>query len=296
MKYHVLLIGALVCAGAALPEPAAAAIHRTSVTIPVGEYEIRATARGADVSVEGYGSLLVPGKPKLPARIFGIAIPPGAEVIDVSYDSGEGIVLPGTYAVPPTPLPRVIGEEDPGIAAQEQRVYRQNHAAVYGSDDAYPAEVVEVVRRAGYRQYSLVDVRVAPFSYHPRSGRLVLHEQITVHVDYALPGRPAGKARRRMPTTRRPTGATVDLSLCPPSGGRVSQDAERGLDRPGGWIARVVGGGGSCIGWPSRIRKHPTKRPRADRHDGPVECIDPGQENHCFRISGRLHPPELCPA
>jgi hypothetical protein len=107
----------------------------------------------------------------------------------VTYDAGEGVVLPGTYVVPPAPLPGVISNEDPGIRDRRQRMFRENHDAAYGSDDAYPAEVAVLVRRAGYRKYNLVDVRVTPFAYHPRSGRLVFHPRITVHVDYTLPDR-----------------------------------------------------------------------------------------------------------
>jgi hypothetical protein len=179
-----------VCAAAALAAATDQTFaERTSVTIPVGEYQVSAMRGGAQVTAEGFGSLLVPGKPKLPSRIFAVAIPPGAEVTGVTADAGEGVVLPGRYVVPPAPLPRVISEQDPGANPERLRMYEQNRDAVYGSDDAYPAEIAQFVRRAGYRKYNLVDVRVAPFAYHPRSGRLVFHPQITVHVDYELPDR-----------------------------------------------------------------------------------------------------------
>ena len=77
MRLRLLLIGAVACACSALPAQADAAVHRTSVTIPVADYEIRAEPGGANVVVEGFGSLLIPGKPELPSRIFAIAIPPG---------------------------------------------------------------------------------------------------------------------------------------------------------------------------------------------------------------------------
>ena len=44
-----------------------------------------------------------------------MAIPPGAEVVGVTYDTGEAVVLSGTYEIAPTRLTRVIAEEDPGI-------------------------------------------------------------------------------------------------------------------------------------------------------------------------------------
>ncbi|MHC4126688.1 MAG: C25 family cysteine peptidase [Planctomycetota bacterium] len=186
-SHSVLAVCAAVTALAAATDQALA--DRTSITIPVGEYRISATPGGAEVTVEGFGSLLVPGKPKLPSRIFAIAIPPGAEVTGVTADAGEGVALPGRHAVPPAPLPRVISEQDPGLGAERLQMYERNRDTVYGSDDAYPGQVAQFVRRAGYRKYNLVDVRVTPFAYHPRSGQLVFHPQITIHVDYTLPDR-----------------------------------------------------------------------------------------------------------
>jgi hypothetical protein len=203
MRFRVLLIGVIAGVGTALPAQADSEVRRTSVAIPVGQYEISTTRPGADVAVEGFGSLLVPGKPKLPSRIFSIAIPPGAEVTGVTCDAGEGVVLPGTYAVPPTPLTRVIGDQDPVVSARRLRMFQENHDAVYGSDDAYPADVAKLVRRAGYRKYNLVDVRVAPFLYRPRSGRLVFHPQITVHVDFTLPGREVDVMQDNLERTER---------------------------------------------------------------------------------------------
>ena len=53
-----------------------------TVTIPIGAYEIDRVDDGYDISVEGFGRLLVPGKPNIHSRIFSIAIPPGAEMVE----------------------------------------------------------------------------------------------------------------------------------------------------------------------------------------------------------------------
>jgi len=158
-----------------------------SVPIPVGAYQIEQTPEGQYVSVEDFGRILVPGKPDLPSKIFAIAIPPGAVVAEVTFDVGEGIVLPGTYSVPPTVLPRVIGEEDPLIYARDKQEYQENYSTVYGSDQPYPASVGESVRTAGFRKYNLVDVRVNPVTYRPQSGQLIYHPSITVNVSYSYP-------------------------------------------------------------------------------------------------------------
>ncbi|MGB8657797.1 MAG: C25 family cysteine peptidase [Candidatus Zixiibacteriota bacterium] len=158
-----------------------------SVTIPVGQYVIENTTKGQEISVENFGRLLVPGKPDLPSKIFAIAIPPGAKVDAVTFDVGEGIVLPGTYQVPPAPLTRVIGEENPLFYQQDQKKYDNNFESVYGSDEPYPTSVGEAIGNAGFRRYNLVDVRVTPFSYHPQSGQLTYYSQVTANVKYTLP-------------------------------------------------------------------------------------------------------------
>jgi len=166
--------------------PAPAAQEVLSVAIPFGDYEIIQTRADQELRVAGYGSLLVPGKPKLPSKIFSIAIPPGAKLVDVTYESAESTALPGSYQIAPAPLPRVICDENPDLYAEAQAEYEANFDSVYGSDDPYPAAVIEVMRTAGYRKYNLVDVRVTPFTYAPQSGRLTYHARITVNVTYRL--------------------------------------------------------------------------------------------------------------
>jgi hypothetical protein len=165
----------------------AAELHTLRARMPVPAYTIEATARGHEVSLEGYGNQLVPGMPVLPSKIMAIAIPPGAEVMDVVGEVGAGKTLPGTYAIAPARLPRVIGAEDPAVHRARLKRYSANFDAVYGRNDPYPANVVEFARRAGYRRYNLVDVRVTPFTYQPLTQRLTYYPDIEVRVDYRLP-------------------------------------------------------------------------------------------------------------
>jgi hypothetical protein len=158
-----------------------------SVTIPIGPYEIKYTEQGQELSVESFGRLLIPGKPNLPSKIFAIAIPPGAEVAEVTFTTGEGVTIAGTYEIPPAPLPRVIGREDPLIHEQDKKIYEENYSSVYGSDEPYPKNVVEFIRSAGYRKYNLVDVRVTPLAYRSLSGQLIYYPEVTVHLSYTFP-------------------------------------------------------------------------------------------------------------
>ena len=158
-----------------------------TVKVPAGFYDIQSGDEGYYVSVDGFGRLLVPGKPDLPSRIFSIAIPPGASLVDVAYETSEGEILSGSYDVRPSRLPRVVGEEDPLVYQRDREIYQANFEAVYNSDDPYPAENVELVGPTGFRQYNLVDVRVTPITYHPVSGQLTYYSEITIHVRYAMP-------------------------------------------------------------------------------------------------------------
>lgn len=158
-----------------------------TVNIPVDTFVITKTGQGQEVTLKDYGRLLISGKPNLPSKIFSIAIPPSAKVSDITFEARKTIILPGIYRIAPSPFPRVIGAENSIIDRQQQKKYMDNYLAVYGRNDPYPASVGEVVGTGGYRKYNLVDVRITPFSYHPLSGVLIYHPDISVSVKYTIP-------------------------------------------------------------------------------------------------------------
>ncbi len=176
-------IGSSVAASAARAESEAA----VKVAIPVGALHVTDDAGAARVTIDGFGRLPTPGVPNLPSRVFAIAIPPGAEVVDVTYETADAIVQPGRLHIDPAPLPRSLGEEDPAVLAKRVAAYDAQKAAVYGSDDPFPAKVAEIERTAGYREYDLVDVRVTPVAYRPVSGELAYYPEVTAYVHYRLP-------------------------------------------------------------------------------------------------------------
>ncbi len=182
----VLLCGLIVAALFLLPgfDARAADTGTVSVTVDASVYTID---QDGELAVEGFGRLLVPGKPNMPARIFAVAIPPGATATGVTWTCQGSTVLSGSHAVAPAPLPRVIGDENPELYRRDLERYQQNHHAAYGSDAPWPAVVAEMVGRAGYRKYNLVDVRVSPFTYAAASGILTHHPRVTVNVHYTMP-------------------------------------------------------------------------------------------------------------
>ncbi len=158
-----------------------------TVTIPIGSYQFVKEKQGYEIRMDNFGRLLIPGKPSLPSKIFSIAIPPGAIVQDVTFESKDSIVLSGEFKIAPNTLPRVIGPENSAISAREQQQYEQNYKSVYGQDNPYPQSIGEVVGTGGYRKYNLVDVRITPIIYYPLSGKILHHPDITVIVSYTFP-------------------------------------------------------------------------------------------------------------
>ena len=111
----MLMIGSVLTSAAMNVEQDLIEEGRIGVIVAVESYDVKLSDLGDKVLVENFGRLLVPGKPDLPSKIFTIAIPPGAELIDVCFEATESVVLEGIYDIMPAPLPRVIGDEDPVI-------------------------------------------------------------------------------------------------------------------------------------------------------------------------------------
>ena len=156
-------------------------------TLSIGNYEIQNTEEGDEVFVEDFGHLLIPGKPNIPSKIISIAIPPGAQFIDFTFETNDEITIDGQYNVVPCKLPQVIGLENPVVRQKEEQTYQKNYESVYLRNDAYPNSICEFVRTASYRKYNLVDVRVNPITYKPISGELTYYPEITIKISYTFP-------------------------------------------------------------------------------------------------------------
>lgn len=193
MKWNLFVLLCLLLSGFLIVGPFSSPAFATdsegslTVSISTGPYEIKEDGGEHEIVMSEFGRNLVPGTPALPARIFSIAIPPGAKITGVSFKARDSITLPGQYRLHPIPLPRVLGEENPAVYEREKKARDAKFRAVYGSDEPYPAASGQFVRRAGYRKYNLADVRIYPFTYRPKSGTLIYHPEVDVTIDYSIP-------------------------------------------------------------------------------------------------------------
>lgn len=163
----------------------ATATDRTvEVILELPAPEVEAVPGGHEISLPDFGRYAIPGNPRVPGRIFSIAIPPGATVTDVTVTPLETVPLAGSFELAPTPLPRLLGAEDRPLPPREIERHAANLAATYGSDAAYPATAGHLVRTAGFRKYDLVDVRITPVSWRPQTKSALFHPRIGVRVTF----------------------------------------------------------------------------------------------------------------
>ncbi|UCB52834.1 MAG: hypothetical protein JSV10_01720, partial [Candidatus Zixiibacteriota bacterium] len=178
--------------------PTAIASNVLTMDVYSAEYQIIDSDEGQRIEMEGFGYLTVPGKPMLPAKNFLIALPPGARVESIEVESFGATELPGTYRIAAAPqiMPLVDARQFPELVEKTRKEWRLNNGFVYSSDNAYPEKRGELTASGTLRKYSYASVSFYPFSYHPRSGRLIHYDAGRIIINYDLPSSGSVEARR----------------------------------------------------------------------------------------------------
>ena len=102
-----------------------------TIALEAGQYRIIDAGEGEQViKMDGFGNLLIPGKPMLPAKSFMIALPPGAEVLSVTADGITPVEIQGQYSIRPAPpvLPCALPNEQSSgqrVARETEGCYRK---------------------------------------------------------------------------------------------------------------------------------------------------------------------------
>lgn len=193
----VLLLTLLLTSGAAGSSVSASSLisgfsaeaGRATLTLYAAAYDITHKAEGHHIEMEAFGHLMVPGKPQLPLKRFTVALPPGARAQSVEILDARTAALPGTYWVEPHPpiLPLADSPRFSDQAIEMRREWQANRNAVYTSDEPYPECAVWLCGSGTLRKYSYATVGFCPFTYHPLSGSLLHHDEISIVITYTLP-------------------------------------------------------------------------------------------------------------
>jgi len=137
---------------------------------------------GQRIDVPGFGHLLTPGMPMLPAREFLVALPPGTVVESIEAETAGAMALPGTYRIPPAPPPVPLpGENARGSLLETiRREWQSSANAAYSTDAPYPESVARLTSSGSLREYTYAGVTVCPLRYCALSGGLLRYEQIRI--------------------------------------------------------------------------------------------------------------------
>ncbi len=131
------------------------------------------------IGIDEAGRILIPGSPSLPCRDINIALPTGAEVIDVEIKSALYEELDPIFNVVPSPVPRRRSASpagNPFIA----------DPGVYGRDAWFPSTRVEKVAQWDLAGQEFVTVRLNPVRYNPVTGKLALARTMNYTVRYQV--------------------------------------------------------------------------------------------------------------
>lgn len=159
-----------------------------TVDISANGYQILNRGEDQIIEMHGFGYLMAPGKPMLPAKNLLVALPPGARPKSVEVNGVGAKQLPGAFNIAPAPpiLPMFDFPQCHERIEELRNEWKETYEATYSTDVSYPKERGKLKGSGTLRKYSYVSVSFYPFSYHPKSGRLVHYDAARIVISYDL--------------------------------------------------------------------------------------------------------------
>ena len=158
-------------------------------TLLAGPFQITEGTGGGRIEMEGFGYLMIPGKPQLPMKRVLVALPPGALARSVEIIRSQTDTLPGTYEIAPFPPVRLVSDSprfDEAIDKMDSD-WHASHDAAYNGDTPFPEKIAWLGGSGTLRKYSYASIAFCPFTWHPESGRLSRHDDVEIEIRYTLP-------------------------------------------------------------------------------------------------------------
>lgn len=129
-----------------------------------------------EISIENFGSTLVPGCPKLPSKTFTVGVPPNAEIVSIELIDEHSERIPGNFEILPTPPESSDGN----------KVDYNINEEIYASSDPYPTSVYQYLGMSQFRKYNCARIRFNPISYIPAIGSITYYSDITLKINYRV--------------------------------------------------------------------------------------------------------------
>jgi hypothetical protein len=183
-KHIIYLLVILCISGSAL-----ATIETTEklwIQVPDHSLHLDTHDNTTRLEMQDYGTMNIPGKPRLPSRIFAVAVPPGAAIHNVEIHSGTVEQVPGRHSIDPVDLylPLInLSEEE---LARYEAEYHANMEEVYSRSAFWPESPGWLLGEAGFRKYRLADIQINPVQYNPVTRELIHHKDIHILIEYTV--------------------------------------------------------------------------------------------------------------
>jgi hypothetical protein len=129
------------------------------------------------------------GQPVLPARGAAILLPYNTQLAGVEITAGEKVLVGSGYRIEPVGMPVPLSA---GPDAARPPV---PDAAIYGSDNPFPATRFEQIGVQGFRGFQILILKLQPLEYIPTTGELYYFPHLTVAVDLAAVDTPPASYR-----------------------------------------------------------------------------------------------------
>lgn len=126
------------------------------------------------ISISGGEMTATPGAPALGYRIIKLALPANTEVIDLTYETSDTMVI-GT-----TEVDFIRGDLRPGNYPADTAAFPD--PLIYDSDQIFPDERVRLLGSGNWGDIHVADLAVYPIAYRPLSERVLFYPEITIHL------------------------------------------------------------------------------------------------------------------
>ena len=150
-------------------------IEKIVVTIQSPSYTITETENGeVIISMDEFGTILQPGYPKLPSKIYNIGLPEACQVTSINLLEKDSQQLPGSFMIKPAPF---MYDKDGMLEILDDK-------SIYESNSPYPKNIYSFLGTGNYNNYYYAKIQFFPFTYIPLSKTLTLHKEIKLEIEY----------------------------------------------------------------------------------------------------------------
>lgn len=157
-----------------------------TITLSNREYNIETSKNGdySEVSLDGFGYTVDIGAPRLPARIFPVAIPQDCEFKLLEVVEGNPVIIDTAQEVQSRKAPKPLTDASSQAVEKHLAEYNSNHREYYEKGRIYPTSLATYLRTAGWRKYKLIDIRIVPFQYSAIDNQLAFYPDLKVNIYY----------------------------------------------------------------------------------------------------------------